>query len=218
MKHGFTLAIALFFSVALFAQVETGKPLGKKNELGVEVTNFYGLINTNFTSRNPYTVTYRRHFGTWALRAGGGSVISTAEDKQDGASLGKATTMSLHLSAGYERQIWFGTRWGFYYGADLTMHRAYNGITETFGPLQTITETDTERFGFAPLVGFRFRANKRLSLGTTANYWLGSNKVSTTITSKNFEDPSQDNVSKAWSEGILGSFNAPYSIYLLFDF
>ena len=218
MKHGFALIVALLFSVALFAQVETGKPVGKKNELGVEVTNFYGLINTSFVSNNPYTLTYRRHFGTWALRAGTGATLSTAEDRLDGASLGKTTSMGLHFSVGYERQIWFGTRWGFYYGADLTLHRAYTGITQTAGPLQTITETDTERIGFSPLAGFRCRVNKRLSLGTTANYWIGSNNVATKTTFKNFEDPSQNSISRQWSEGVQGNFNAPYSIYLLFDF
>ena len=104
MLRYFILATALLWSATTLAQVETGKPLGKKNEFGVEATNFYALINPNFIASSPYLVTYRRHYGSWALRGGlGGRAIVSNTKGTDLES--ESRDLSLLISAGAERQI-----------------------------------------------------------------------------------------------------------------
>ncbi len=218
MKPLITLAAAMLCATLGSAQVETGKPVDHKNEFGVEITNFYGLINTNFQSNNPYLVTYRRHFGTWALRAGAGGTLNTQNNLAGGSQVSKNTDMSLNFSTGCERQMWFGKRWGFYYGGDFTFFRGYLGQLENPLGEQTLTETNTQRIGIAPLAGFRFRLNQRLSMGTTANFWIGSENTKVDVRYKNFQDPSQNSVNNSSTDATRGYFNSPYSIYLLLDF
>ena len=220
-----TAAFALLMSTAIAqidigtAKIETGKPIGKKNEFGVEVTNFYGLINTEFESNNPYFVTYRRHFGNWALRAGAGGTLNNVAHQVNGIDTGKDVEMGVTISAGYERQIWFGNRWGFYYGADVTYSQGYNGQQVIIGDSSDVfTEVNTLSSGVALLAGFRFRLNKRLSLGTTASYWVGAVTERLDVNFKDWKRPHLNTSSNSRSDGFRGFFNEPYSIYVLFDF
>ena len=220
-----TLAAAVLFAGTLMAQVdsgnngiETGKPLGKKNEFGVEVTNFYGLINTNFQSNNPYFFTYRRHYGTWALRGGAGGTLNNLSHQANGDDSGKSLNMAVNVSAGYERQIWFGKRWGFYYGADGTFHAGYSGEQTIMGRSDTFTEVNTMRTGVALLAGFRFRMNKRMSFGTTTSYWVGAVSERVDVNFKDWNNSDNNTSSNQRSDGFQSTFGQPYSIYVLFDF
>ena len=222
MLRTITLAALLLLSSSIIAQnattIETGKPIGKKNEFGVEVTNFYGIINTNFQSNNPYVVTYRRHFGNAALRAGAGGTMNNLQHQAGGIDSGKDLNMGVNLSAGYERQIWFGQRWGFYYGADGTFQAAYSGHQEVMGRSDTFTEVNTLRTGVALLAGFRFRVNKRMSLATTSSYWMGAVSERVDVNFKDWNNSDNNTSSNQRSDGFSGSFSAPYNIYVLFDF
>lgn len=218
MIRVFILALFVAFSAQTIAQVETGKPVDTKNELGLEVTNFYGLLNADWVSNNPYSLTFRRHYGTSAMRIGAGGRVASTSSDPGGDSTATLNDHGMNLSAGYERQMWFGKRWGFYYGADLTFARFYTSVREKTPDFERFTGATETRVGIAPLAGFRFRLNKRLSLGTTASYWFGGVFNTTQSNFTNFQNSNFNFSGESSNNTLLGEMRTLRSLYILFDF
>ena len=86
------------------------------------------------------------------------------------------------------------------------------------GRSDTFTEVNTLRTGVALLAGFRCRVNKRLSLATTTNYWVGAVSERVDVNFKDWNNSDNNTSSNQRSDGFVGEFSAPYNIYVLFDF
>lgn len=143
-----------------------------KHEVGFDITPL--LSNTIFKSTGfqplLYNVMYRHHFNKWQLRGGIGVNYNSGKLYTNDTTAMSRQYKYLAFRVGIERKIDFYRRWQFFYGLDL-LTRINSSTAIHKHPGNTIENIDkNERYGFASLLGFRFKLNRRISITTESNF------------------------------------------------
>lgn len=229
-KRIITIALS-FMIVAFYAQdttisTSTQLPVKKHlNELGLDVTPFIKFY-LNFSANNyyyqpNYMLTYRRYFKKSNLRAaiGGNYTFSESPSPYNGDSLDINYTnkqSSFVFRLGYEFFQDLSKRWQVFYGADVNVSNAHqrNDAQYWNGGYSNGVETNSTGFGLAPMLGLRFKINKRISLITETSFLMQYSENSSyryyrPVTS-NY--PSIPNDPKTTTKSFNTTFNYPLSL------
>jgi len=183
MKKLLLMAVMSAAMLPMFAQQDTTKAKPQHlNELGVDATEFLKqFLNLNTGSNLQryyvpiYYLTYRHHFGCGNLRIGVGADFqnSTIPAYVPGdINTYYAKSYSLNAFVGWEWYTKLSRRWEVFYGADfrpsLTSNRNDNQYSSNY--YTTGNESQSQIYGIAPFLGFKFKLSKRLSILTETSY------------------------------------------------
>lgn len=239
MKNGFMiLALTIVGWGAMGQQNNANLPIDHKNEIGLDATGFikrflsfgnsyydYGYGYGYGEIYNPtYQVTYRRLFNAGNIRFGvGGSYNS--EDFQKFYSVDSTirTRMNNSFDArlGWEFKTELSKRWQVYYGVDFRTSYTYfkDDDIDFNASYASGVETNTQVFGLAPLLGFRFKITPRLSLTTEASFALNIQESKTrNYYSPRYEAlPPIEDVKAPTLKSVYGTFNQPLSVIITFN-
>lgn len=220
MKKIMSLLMMIFTGTSAFSQDadEAVITTTNKHEIAVDATPLLGQflnLGGRNTSYNPYYLMYRYHLTDWAIRARvGGSTRSETSVTND-SIIRKTENNFLEFRLGMERKVDFAKRWQFFYGLDLvgSTGKAYYK-TETRPGETNINESQSKAFGGGPMMGFRFKISKRISLTTEANFLVyfheGYNNRKYT--------PDDYYNQETTSEGIRTEFQSPTSLFFTYNF
>jgi hypothetical protein len=150
---------------------------------------YLSFSNEGFANNPPYHLfSYRRYLKSGNFRSAIGGNFSNYENPSpyNGDSLTltlKGQQYNFSLRIGYELYTNINEKWQLFYGVDLNSgysYYKYDGVNfSQFGYAQGY-ETNTTSFGLAPVIGLRYRLNKRMSLITESsllvNYSISSSR------------------------------------------
>lgn len=201
-----------------------------KNEFGLDVTGtirfFTKFQNTSDYSYTPtYYLTYRRYFEKGNIRFGIGGGASSQEIPSPfgDSTIYKDNSSSLDTRIGWEFKSELSKRWQVYYGLDFRFSFGGRKNEAAFfnGGYAYGAESHFRTFGVAPVLGFRFRINDRISLLTEASFSLNASKY---YKNRNFYTPlvgsgmpAMPDVTAADTKAIYTQFAQPIAIYFVFN-
>lgn len=211
-----------------FSQVKTDSTKVYHNELGIDATGFimrFLPFAQNDFYEPTYYLTYRRHFESGNIRVGIGGDFSRRDVKNYNNTTDTnkylSLTHSIDTRLGWEFVNEISKRWQVYYGLDLKFSKQYfNNSGYNFNSdYITGYESKTQSIGVSPLLGFRFRLTKRLSLTTeacfTVNFENYTSRRKFTPTSNLY--PYKDDEIIPKRNSITSGFTQPLSLILTFD-
>ena len=161
-----------------------------KNEFGIDATSFVlrfiKLNSEESTYLETYDLTYRRKFEPGNIRfAIGGNfadedVPPVFEEDQNKYKY-EASTFNARI--GWEFKSEISKKWQVFYGADFrpSFQRIKEDATMFNAGYANGYESKVQNYGIAPVLGFRFRLNERLSLSTEASFSVNMQKENTTF-------------------------------------
>ncbi len=171
-KYVLLLLMALYLGQPCLAQ---NQPITSTNrhEIGFDITTLldYTIFKSTLNYPKLYQVMYRYHFTKWDIRSGIGVNFGEGERLTNDTSQLISNNNYFAFRAGVEGKIDFKKRWQFFYGFDVITRR-----TVSTSALINSSLYDTEyvdkltRYGVAPLLGLRFKINKRVSITTESNF------------------------------------------------
>ncbi|WP_343631967.1 hypothetical protein [Fluviicola sp.] len=198
-----------------------------KNEFGIDVTGtirfFTKFQNTSDYSYSPtYYLTYRRYFEPGNIRFGIGGQVSDEEipGMVGDSSIYKRKSNSVDSRLGWEFKSELSKRWQVFYGLDfrLSIGSERNEAAFFNGGYAVGFENHSVTYGFAPVLGFRFRINNRISLLTEANFSVNFSKYKT----RNIYTPLSgfpdlpDEIAPN-TKSVYTSFSQPIALYFVFN-
>lgn len=211
MKKFSLFLIAMVIGQFIYAQNSDSPEVQYKNDLGFDVSRFVTIFNSNFESNSPYVFTYRRNYEKGALRFGLGGRTSTSSNSIEPTNDIDQANHSLNFRVGYEWQTNFEKRWQLYYGLDGSYSLDHTMVKQQNLGETTKVVTHVDEYGLSPVVGLKFKLNKRLSLATETSVML----------SHVYQSQSNTNETTGVSYGVFknriwrGNFIAPSSVFLL---
>jgi hypothetical protein len=233
MKKIILIAVMSVTILPVFAQQDTAtrKPQ-HPNEFGIDATGFlkqFLNLNTSGSGAELYSptyyLTYRHHFGYANLRIGIGANFDNynipAYEPND---LNKYYFVSNSLNAfiGWECFTNLSKHWQVFYGADFRPSLDYyrNDNQYSNGGYATGSETQSQIYGVAPFVGFRFKFSKRLSILTETSYAVNweqdvNKTYYTPMPGATLPAPTPVNQT---TTKFFSSFTAPLSVFIDFTF
>lgn len=175
-------------AAGLFAQDSTASKVCH-NEFGVDmngfVRQFLNLGSTPYEGYTPtYYLVYRRFFKGWNARTGLGFKFSDAEvpsnNNPTDTRLYRRINKEMAFRTGYEAYAQLDKRWQAYYGLDIIFDfeysfSEYNSTGSPTGYMHVSTDK-INTYSCAPLLGFRFRISKRVSLSTETSVEISREK------------------------------------------
>lgn len=201
------------------------------NELGLDMTPFTKFyLNFSGNSGNSYQpiymLTYRRYFKKSNFRTAiGGDYLSSEtpspyyNDSLKTKYFNKQSSLAVRI--GYEFFQDFSKHWQVYYGADLraTYFHQKNDAPNWNGGYANGIETTTKGLGLAPVLGLRFKINKRISLITESSFVV---QYSTSTSYRYYKPatpayPAKANDPKKTQKTFGTTFNYPISLVLTFN-
>lgn len=223
----FTTIIAfVFFTFMLYSSGYTQdtlrKPLGNKNEIGLDVTQFVKqILNFNGSesnSSNLYLLSYKRLLlKKNAIRFGIGGYSETVKDTGGFNSMKNYSDQSTYLDMrlGFERQNRIGTRFLFYYGLDMLYGYKYSISHNMSTPAGTPDiKAKTNQLGGGAVIGICYTIYSRISISTESSVSYLFSKKETNIIYPN----AVANNSMALREESTTRINSPLFINLLIKF
>ena len=217
--------------LTISAQDSTKKSKIYRNEFGVDATGFIkqflnfnqGQFGGNYYMPT-YYLTYRRHFKCGNIRFAIGGDF-TNEDLQPAfeqdSNKYHRSSYSFDARIGWEFFSNLGKRWQVFYGIDFKPTYSYykNDAPYWNGGYANGTESKTEIYGIAPLLGFRFKLNDRISLTTETSYSINfatssGRRYYIPVTSQ--YPPIPDEVSPK-TKKMYSNFSQPVSLVLTFN-
>lgn len=124
----------------------------------------------------------------------------------------------INYRLGFEHFDNLSAKFQVFYGIDLYYSGAYNRTDAQYwnGGYANGNETKTTSFGVAPLLGIRFKLNKRLSLLTESSFAIGRNNSwqKRFYIPVNGTYPALPDDPKAKSNSITTSFNFPLFVVM----
>ena len=229
MKKLFLTIILTSTILTTFGQDST-KTKGYNNEFGIDATafikQFFNLNSAQYPDNYSatYYLTYRRHFKCGNIRfAIGGSYADYDLSSGWQADSNKYHYNSYSISSriGWEFFSNLSKRWQTFYGLDFRPTIAYtkNDAPYWNGGYANGYESKSQIYSIAPLLGFRFRLNDRLSISTETSFsinWQVDNNRKYFIPMKSTDPPLPDIVSPKTKKLVTG-FSQPISLILTFD-
>lgn len=227
------LFLAIIFATSIlttFAQDTTKLEKVYHNEFGIDATGFlkqfFNFNQGQFSEYYSaiYYLTYRRHFKCGNIRfAIGGdfanndfsSSISTDSNKYHNNSY------LLNSRIGWEFFNNLSHRWQVFYGIDFKPSVGYikNDAPYWSGGYANGYEAKSRIYGIAPLLGFRFKLNNRLSFSTETSFsvnWQQDEKKYYYIPISNQYPPLPDEVLPKTIK-IISSYFQPLTLFLTFE-
>lgn len=221
------LIIGTLFTHGTFSQSDSSATY--RNEFGLDVTGtirfftkFQNGSDYNYTPT--YFLTYRRYFksGNFRFGIGGGASDQEQPSPYNDSTVYMYNSASLDTRIGWEFTSELAKRWQVYYGLDFRYSiRHINNQAAFFnGGYAVGYETSTNIFGVAPILGFRFRLNNRMSLLTEANFSVNFARYK----DRNFytpvpgsgNPPMPDNVSPN-TKSFYTQFAQPIAVFFVFN-
>ncbi len=178
-------------SIKTFSQSDTIQKQ-HRHELGADITGllnqFFNLNNSNnndFLPSPTYFITYRYHLKKTNIRLGIGgtyfknSVSGYKVNDENKVFYNTQTNFSLRI--GYEFVSELSKKWQAFYGLDFRPSISNNYVQAQFSNAGYINgyQTESTTYGFAPLLGFRYRLNDRVSITTEPSFSYNLQKSST---------------------------------------
>lgn len=178
--------LIIFTTISLIAYSQDSTSL--KNEIGVDVTSIFREVfgRNYYPDYYPgpyyggeimpkYYLSYRRSLGKGNLRLGAGGVVNNGNrtyvyHPDSAARNSKSNYNSYDIRIGYEFLKFIHKKWAMYYGLDFRPSISNSSRLDYYTSNYTLTnETNTMKFGFAPIIGLRFNVNDRLSIMAEGN-------------------------------------------------
>ncbi len=235
MNKLIVIFLLFFCSHACFAQDSTKAMDSTKakvyfNEFGFDMTAFLRQFTNSNSGTYPsyyyplYYLTYRRHLDCGNIRfaIGGdfsseerGSSVSTDTNKY------KNERFSLETRIGWEFVSELSSRWQAFYGLDFKASLHYQLTEDQFysGGYAHGNESEVQTYSLAPMLGLRFKINKRLSLSTETSLainWQKSKSRSFTTPISGQYPPQEDKISPT-EKRTYTNFEYPLALFLTFD-
>lgn len=216
MKKLILSALIICAGLNLKAQKE---PIQQTNhhEIGVDASPFLAqILPGSYYTGSPYMITYRYHFKKSAIRAGIGYTLSTAETTTNDTLNESYKSSGLIFRAGYERKVDFGRHWQFFFGLDARITTSNSDRSYNYSLSQNYEQTEkNSTYGIAPLIGFRFKINERISVTTESSLLFYYYETDGSIKST----PDTYNNNKEYkSEGYRTNFTEPINIVFTYNF
>ncbi len=230
MKKTLLLFGFLAFTYVFQGQSQPSSVETYKNEIGLDATSFikyyinFGQNEFSPSYSSNYFITYRRHLSKSNIRfAIGGDLRDN-----DIAPGFEADSNSYHnhshwlaLRIGWEKYTDMNTRWQVFYGIDFKPSFSYSKNDAPYwnGGYANGIESKTREYSIAPLLGFRYRLNQRISLSTEANLSINwrhqeSRRYYIPVTS---DYPDKPDDASPNIDLFFTKFNQPISIFITFD-
>jgi hypothetical protein len=228
MKNLIVISI-LLSSINIYSQSDSAYKK-HRHELGADITGllsqFFNLNASNINYQNnipTYYITYRYHLKKSNIRFGvGGSYYKTSisgykVDGEDKVFYNSQTNYSLRI--GYEFVSELSKKWQAFYGLDFRPTVSNNDNQAQFSNAGYIIgyKAKSTTYGFAPLLGFRFRINDRVSITTEASFSYNIQNSSNQRTYKSQDNSTYPNMpddKEVKSTNVAASFSQP--IFLIF--
>ena len=201
-----------------------------RNEFGIDATAFIKQF-LNFSSGqfpdyyySTYYLTYRRHFSFGNIRSGIGFDYSDYDIPAafvDDSNKYHYNSYSLNSRIGWEFTDNINTRWQIFYGMDFRPVLSYikNDAQYWNGGYANGSESKSQTFGIAPILGFRFRLANRLSISTEASFSFNIRQTESRrfyIPVTNQYPAIPDDVTPK-SKTFFTNFAQPLSLFITFD-
>ena len=198
-----------------------------KNEFGLDITGTIRFFtkfqtSTDYNYNPTYFLTYRRYFEKGNIRIGIGGGVSNQEIPSPfgDSAIYENNSSALDSRLGWEFKSEISKRWQVYYGLDFRFSFGNTKDEATFfnGGYAYGYESHFTTVGFAPVLGFRFKLNDRISLLTEANF---SFNISKNYKNRDFYTPlagyppMADKTSPD-TKNFYTQFSQPIAIYLVF--
>lgn len=211
-------------------QTEAKQDKVYKNEFGVDVTGFIKYFLT-FNQTNPntpyfptYYLTYRRKFKPGNIRSAiGGNYEHRNTNAQYSFDLNEYYyySYSVDFRLGWEFTNNIGKKSQVYYGIDIKPSYSYikNDNQYSNAGYAHGYEMKTQYLGTAPLFGYRFKLNERISLTAETSFsliWSKSDTRSFTTPTTSIYEPMPDVVSPTL-KSLYTSFAQPLTVIVTFD-
>ncbi len=201
-----------------------------RHELGADITGllrqFFNLSNfgNNYVAQTPtYFITYRYHLKNSNIRFGiGGTYFKNTVNGYQVNGEDKIfynTSSNFSIRIGYEFVSELSKKWQAFYGLDFrpTLSNEDYQASSSNGGYINGSKNKATTYGFAPLIGFRFRLNDRVSIITEASfsYNLQNSSSQRTFLSQDLSTyPSIPNGKTLKNTAISASFNQPLFLIL----
>jgi len=215
----------LLFTQDVVSQTDTTTT--HKNEFGIDVTGtirfFTKFQNTSDYSYTPtYYLTYRRYFNSGNIRFGIGGDVSDLEitGMVGDSNVYHRITNGIDTRLGWEFKSELSKRWQVFYGLDFRFSAGKQRNEAAFfnGGYAVGFENHSTTYSFAPVLGFRFKLNNRISLLTEANFSFNVTKYKTrNIYTPLSGYPSMPDEVAPDTRNIYTSFSQPIAVYLVFN-
>ena len=220
--------VLFFILLSSLAKAQADEAPGEfKNEFGVDITGAIRFF-TQFQSSGDYNyspqyyLTYRRLMKPGNIRFGIGGDYDNFESP---GAVGDPATYSynfrsLDLRLGWEFKSSLTPKWEVFYGLDVrTSYTRLNDEALFFNAGYAVgADAKSNIIGLAPLLGFRFKINDRMSLLTEVSLSINSMKQdvkNTYIPLAGFGEK-EDEVAPT-TNSVFMSFSQPVSIFLVFN-
>jgi hypothetical protein len=170
-----------------FSQIKKDSAKVYHNEFGVDVTSFLMLylpLGQNDFYSPSYYLTYRRKFKSGNIRSGLGGDFSNQNvgnnNYPNDSNKYNRFSYGVDFRIGWEFVNEISKRWQVYYGLDtkISYQHYKNDLNYFSNGYAYGSETNYNTFGISPVLGFRFKLNKRLSLTTETNLSINWSKSS----------------------------------------
>lgn len=221
------LLTTLIFSIKVSSQTDSTR-LQHRHELGADITGLLSqfLNLTSSTSLRPmptYIIGYRFYFQNASIRAGiGGSysknpVTNYRVNDEPRVFYNAQTSYSFRIGFEFVKEL--SKRWQTFYGIDFRpaiYSIDYQAQFSNGGYIVGNKENATT-YGFAPLLGFRYHLNSRVSLITEASfvYFIqNSNTQKTYLSQELSQFPFKENDKVIQSTTTGASFSQPLFLTL----
>jgi len=174
------MMLLIFLLISDASQAQEGKI--HRNEFGINALPFiHQFFNVSLTEHsNYYDPGYSFHYRRYLKHGNLRFAIGGEYDYQDLSPRVEAAPNTykwiryvLYSRLGWEFTNEISKRWQVFYGLDFRYVNDYfrhDGVDEDDIEYHNGTLRKDENYGIAPLLGFRFKLNDRLSLTTEANY------------------------------------------------
>lgn len=219
MKKLILSAIILTAAFNLSAQKE---PIQQTNhhEIGIDASSFLAQIlpGNGGYQNTPFFLMYRYHFPKSALRFGIGGYATKDDAITNDTASSLYQRSGLFLRVGYERKTDFGKHWQFFYGLDARFQFYNLENSNDYSQSLSLRYTqESSYYGVAPLMGFRFKINERISVTTEASFLLAFYTEENRYEWTPEEEPYRTNEFQK-REGYTAEFRQPINIIFTYNF
>jgi hypothetical protein len=181
-----SLFLICSFSI-VYSQQKKDTSKTYRNEFGIDATSFlllYLPLGQDYNYLPNYYLTYRRKFNSGNIRSGLGGDFSNQNvgntNYPNDSTKYNRFNYGVDFRIGWEFVNEISKRWQVYYGLDtkISYQHIKNDLNYFSSGYAYGSESNYNTFGISPVLGFRFRLNKRLSLTTETNLSINWSKSS----------------------------------------
>jgi len=230
MKSRLIVSAFLFLSFAELHSQSDSLPNKHKHELGADVTGLlkqFFFNNYNAPTYFPaYYISYRYHLKKTNIRFGLGAQYSNRQSSPYLINGEEKTfsniSSSFSFRIGYEKFSELSNKWQAFYGVDFRSSTSSVNNQAHFSNAYYINGSisATQVYGIAPLLGFRYRISKRVSILTETSFSFNLEKTwsqKTSISMDELNYPPLNAAKKIKATNYSANFIQPVFLILAVD-